>query len=364
MTPPRPSHHLPPRRAARATARFALAAMLAACSGGRTWTEAPPRLADTGLYADAATRTVAVDAIPFEPQYPLWTDGAAKRRWISLPPGTAVDARDVDDWQFPVGTRLWKQFTFATGVETRFLARRADGSWLYASYVRTPDGRDDVLAPATGVRQFCATANGRSHDVPSHADCRLCHENGRSPVLGFSALQLSGDRDPLAPNAVPPAAGALDLAGFVARGLVQNLPAAHRATPPRIAARTPTERAALGYLHGNCASCHNASGPLERLDLRLDYPLAAGGTAPAIASTLGVASRFTRGGATQRVAAGDPEHSVLFARVTADDPVTQMPPFGRHLVDATATNLIARWIREDLAVTGPSPSQPLSSRQD
>ena len=39
--------------------------------------------------------------LAFAPQYPLWTDGAAKRRWISLPPGTAIDASDPENWVFP-----------------------------------------------------------------------------------------------------------------------------------------------------------------------------------------------------------------------------------------------------------------------
>ena len=33
-----------------------------------------------------------------------------------------------------------------------------------------------------------------------------------------------------------------------------------RGSPPR----TPAERAALGYLHGNCGHCHNADGPLAQ----------------------------------------------------------------------------------------------------
>ena len=49
-------------------------------------------LSETGLYAAgrpglSSTRRTA----PFSPQYPLWSDGAAKARWIYLPPGTAID---------------------------------------------------------------------------------------------------------------------------------------------------------------------------------------------------------------------------------------------------------------------------------
>ena len=72
----------------------------------------PPTLQETGLYSDFATLEVDPRHLAFSPQYPLWTDGAAKRRWISLPPGSAIDGSDPDAWVFPVGTRLWKEFSF------------------------------------------------------------------------------------------------------------------------------------------------------------------------------------------------------------------------------------------------------------
>jgi hypothetical protein len=170
-------------------------------------------------------------------------------------------------------------------------------------------------------------------------------------VLGFSALQLSPDRDPLAPHAEAPATGDIDLFELQARGLLRNLPAPWQETAPRVAARTARERAALGYLHGNCSNCHNGTGPLQRLGLRLDHPLATAGQAPGITTTLGVASQFTRPGAATRVAAGAPDASVLVRRLAAADPLTQMPPFGRHLADRTALDLVEDWIANDLAPT-------------
>ena len=309
---------------------------------------APARLAETGLYRDFAARTLAADVLSFTPQYPLWTDGAAKQRWILLPPGSAIDGSDIDHWQFPIGTRLWKQFSFASTIETRYMQRRSDGSWLYATYLWTADGSDAVLAPERGVVGACEAADGKRHDVPGVVDCRLCHEGGRTPVLGFSALQLSSDRDALAPHATPAGPGDVDLDDLAERGLVRNLPAATRLIPPHITARSPSERAALGYLHGNCSSCHNGDGPLQRLGLRFDYPLATSGVAPAIATAVGQPSQFTRGVAQTRLVAGDPAHSVLPLRLRATDAMTQMPPFGRHLADTTAIALIEQWIRTDL----------------
>ena len=92
----------------------------------------PQTLRETGLYADWESKRVADGNLPYSPQYPLWTDGAAKRRWIHLPAGKFIDARKPDAWEFPVGTKLWKEFSFGRRVETRYIERRASG-WVYAS---------------------------------------------------------------------------------------------------------------------------------------------------------------------------------------------------------------------------------------
>jgi hypothetical protein len=74
--------------------------------------KAPDALEETGLYANFVALQIDPRHLPFSPQYPLWTDGATKRQWISLPPGTAIDASDPEAWVFPTGTRLWKEFSF------------------------------------------------------------------------------------------------------------------------------------------------------------------------------------------------------------------------------------------------------------
>jgi hypothetical protein len=98
----------------------------------------PPTLRDTGLYSDWATKTAAADNLPFSPQYPLWTDGARKSRWLRIPKGTFIDASNPDVWQFPVGTRVWKEFRFGRRAETRFIERTRAG-WQFASYVWNED---------------------------------------------------------------------------------------------------------------------------------------------------------------------------------------------------------------------------------
>jgi len=333
-------------------------AALAGCGPAAAQTagqEAPARLADTGLYADFAAGTIARDAWPFEPQYPLWTDGAAKRRWIHVPAGTAIDASDPDAWVFPAGTKLWKEFALERRVETRYLEKRADGSWLRAAYVWSEDGSEALLAPAAGVRGAAEVAPGVPYDVPGRLDCATCHAKGDG-VLGFGALQLSPDRDPLAPHAraeVPPGQ---DLAAFVARGQVRGLPEELLRVPPRVEARTPRERAALGYLSTHCGSCHWDGGLLAGLDMTLDARVDAGAER-ALASLLDRVSRFQPpampGAPAQdavRLRPGAPEESVLIYRMTTREPLAQMPPLGTHVVDSEARDLLEAWIREDLTV--------------
>lgn len=300
----------------------------------------PPTLRATGLYADPEAHTIAPGILRFTPQYPLWTDGARKQRWIYLPPGAAIDGGDPDAWQFPVGTRLWKELAFDRRAETRYMERTTAG-WRYATYVWTDDGRDAILAPARGAPTGAAIATGALHRAPSESDCRACHA-GPTQVLGFSALQLSPDRDPGALHREPVAGAAVDLRGLVAGGQLRGYPA--HLVAPRIAARSPLERSALGYLHGNCGGCHRADGPLASVGLVLAQPVVSPPTV--LPTAVDQPSRFTLAGATTRIAPGDPARSVVIARVRSRDPAVQMPALGTQLVDDDAVRLLSRWIHQ------------------
>ena len=175
------------------------------CAGATT--SLPRRLANPCRHAcpklacsaTLSTRAIHPDALLFTPQYPLWSDGTAKRRWIRLPPNTSIDAHDADAWNFPPGTRLWKEFAYGRPIETRLIERLADGSWRFAVYVWNAEGTEALLAPEFGIAKSPApSAPGGSYPILAQADCRACHAAAKVPVLGFGALQLSSDRDPLA----------------------------------------------------------------------------------------------------------------------------------------------------------------------
>ncbi|SDN38117.1 hypothetical protein [Afipia sp. GAS231] len=329
----------------------ALLSPLLAVAGGELDDALPPTLRDTGLYQDWDTKTIGPDKLAYSPQYPLWSDGAIKSRWMQLPPGAFVDASQPDAWQFPIGTKFWKEFKFSRRAETRYIERTAQG-WKYATYVWNDDETQAVLAPKQGIRNSVPINDKVRHGIPSRSDCHSCHEGNPVPILGFGALQLSVDRDPNAPHSEPLPDGDVTLLTLIKNGQVRGLPSYLTNGDPRIAARSPTARAALGYLHGNCGGCHTFSGELGNLDFSLKYPvtLPPPDRPPALDTTLGHISKFvppsweTPG---QRVRAGDADHSVLAERIASRNPYIQMPPLGTRLVDDEAVTLIRKWISEE-----------------
>jgi len=322
----------------------------ASAAQGTAHAELPQKLSETGLFLPGSTR-IAPDKLAYSPQYPLWSDGATKRRWLHLPPGTSIDATNPDAWEFPVGTRLWKEFGYGRPVETRYIERLADGSWQFGTYVWSVDGRDAELAPVEGIARLAVQdAPGGTYPIPSRDDCLGCHDAAAVPVLGVSALQLSPDRDRLAPHAESPQAESVNVQVLHERGLLRNLPLRLLEKPPRIAASSPGARAALGYLHGNCGHCHNDDGPLAALDLALLQPAAASEDGPArtLATLRGYASEFRLPGIDTRVVPGAHASSMLLARMRSRNPLVQMPPLGTRVSDAAANALIERWIGHDL----------------
>lgn len=313
----------------------------------------PSTLRETGLYADWDAKAVGPRKIRFSPQYPLWTDGAVKTRWMELPPGTVVDAANPDAWQFPVGTRFWKEFTFSRRAETRFIEHTPTG-WQYATYAWNEDESEAVLAPERGIARSVVIRDNVRHGIPSRSDCRSCHEAGPQRILGFSTLQLSADRDPNAPHAESLPPDGVTLRTLIERGVVRGLPAHLSDGAPRIAAATPTARAALGYLHGNCSYCHTRTGELASLKFSLQYPFTETFEhPPALETTIGQISKYVPSawdGPGERVRAGDPDRSVLAFRMGSRNPVSQMPPLGSRIVDQEAVALIRKWIAEDAAI--------------
>lgn len=289
----------------------------------------PDRLSETGLFASDGV-TLASGVLAYTPAFELWSDGAEKRRFIALPEGGVIDVSDPDDWQFPRGTKLWKEFSRdGVRVETRLLLKFGDraSDWAMAPYVWSEDQRDADLTP-----QGARDARGTEHDVPAADRCPGCHGGRSGRVLGFSAVQLGNSGD-----------GALVLAKLAERGALSG------AVPDATVPGSNVERAALGYLHANCSHCHNSSrpasdgprcyDPANDLDMFLSV-----GTLDDVRRT--PTYRTVVG---SKVAPGEPESSELLERVStrstgAEIGTDQMPPLATERVDAAGVELLRQWI--------------------
>ena len=347
-----------PRRAAAAV----LAAAVIGGAAQQRWTRAlaledtpgaPARLADTGLYRQGDMTTVDPRHRLFSPQYPLWTDGLSKRRWIHLPEGAAIDASDPYEWRFPVGTKLWKEFSLGgRKLETRMLWRASETNWIVATYAWNEAGTDAVLAPDEGIPGVAEVAPGRYHAIPGRTDCTACHGTRVAP-LGFNALQLSGDRDPNAIHGEPLSDGMVTLEALLDQGLIRTGAAEPLDPRPRIRTSSPGTRAVLGYLASNCGSCHNGRGEISAAEpaLRLRELIEDG---DAVATRLaGRRSRWQIPGLPEGdsvlVHPGDPARSAILARMRSRAPSSQMPPLGTVLRDEAAVDALSRWISSGAA---------------
>lgn len=298
---------------------------------GRT-SQLPERLSDTGLYADLALDQLAADVFAYRPQFGLWSDGADKRRWVSLPAGSVIDTSDMDNWRFPRGSKFWKEFSVAgKRVETRLLykAGPSDDEWVALSYVWN-DAQDEAIAAPWGV----VDARG-DHDVPAAGECMACHGGRKGRVLGFSAIQLAEPKDP----AEDEGSFAIDLRGLIDKQQLSNPPSEPLEIPGN-----PLERAALGYLHANCSHCHNQARPAAAgarcFDPRKDYDFTLSANSLDSPQSTPV-YRTSLGSAFEP---GNPDGSKAIDLMSDRGLFKQMPPLATEHVDSKAVANLRAWV--------------------
>jgi hypothetical protein len=300
----------------------------------------PYELRCTGLYSDWPSRRVAPDVRPYAPGSTFWSDGAVKSRWIYLPPGTTIDTSDMDEWAFPVGTKLWKQFEVdGKLVETRFLWKQPTG-WYRTTY-RWSSDRQDTTELVTGQLD----AEGLGYEVPAREQCDECHSGQKDGVLGFSAIALSD------PNAT-----GLTLDALAREGLITAAPAA-----PIVLPGSTLDRSALGYLHVNCGlACHNEYGPAYFTGFFMQLEV---GRLQSVQSTdtwiTGVnqpLKSFNAPGFVERIAAGNSGESAAHYRMGQRDNLSAMPPIDSHVVDEAGLSLVGAWIDSLDAGAGGGPN--------
>jgi hypothetical protein len=293
----------------------------------------PTLLSQTGLFSDVATGTLAPGVREYTPAYELWSDGAAKRRWVYLPEGQKIDTTKMDYWVYPVGTKLWKEFTRdGKRVETRLIEKHGTGKddWFMMAFAWNDAGTD-----ATASDDGAMNVMGTGHDIPGHLKCWECHGNMKDRVLGFGAVQLSHT------------GAGVTLDTLIAEGLLSAPPAAAFTLPG-----ADQEKKALGYLHANCGTCHNDGGtaePFVSMKLQLWLHTAEFGGAPGdtatYQTTIGQETESFKGAGGIRVVPQDLANSLLYQRFILDTAMElHMPPLATEVIDPNGKQILEDWI--------------------
>jgi hypothetical protein len=301
----------------------------------------PATLECTGLYWNIQAKTLSPGVRPYAPAIPLWADGAEKQRWIWLPSGTKIDASDPNEWKFPVGTKVWKEFSRdGKRVETRLWQKVQSNYWVRTTYL----WNSEESAAASSGGEDIPWGDGGTYHVPTGDECDQCHRGRIDRILGFEQVSLG----------LPGATG-LTLPQLVTKGLLTPAPARTQLTIGDDG--TGAAAAPLAWLHVNCGvSCHNSNsnstgyGASQRL--RLDPTLLDGRSSAAFDSLATTVNRTadtpTWAGQT-RIVPGDPNDSLLVKLITnrgTNNPVSnQMPPIATLIVDGPDTKNVVAWIR-------------------
>ncbi len=257
----------------------------------------PKNLSSTGIFPDGTGKTAIPEAVYFDINAALWSDGAWKQRWILLPPGRSIPYDDTTDFfDYPDSTVFIKNFWLearegdtASRVlwETRLLVKGADAAgesgWHGFSYRWNASGREAYLVSPTEefdtLFRYTDAGGRRSYKrwrFPS-ATCKVCHKTGSGTdpsgrpvsgraVLGFYPAQLKR------PSAA--AAGGSQVADFFSRGVFSGTVPDSAALARRfvgiketVPANTAPEvrgklldTKARSYLAANCSGCHGYRG--------------------------------------------------------------------------------------------------------
>ncbi len=311
----------------------------------------PKRLSDTGLFTSVAQHRPAPGLIPYSVNSPLWSDGAAKERFLALPGLSQVGLPEgvEEAWDLPEGTVLVKTFSLdleggaRRRVETRLLTRQR-GQWRGYSYRWDEAQSDAELVPAGGadgtyrVRDDRAPGGRRvqTWHFPSRAECMVCHTRAAGFVLGLNTPQM---------NRVHDYGGVRDnqlrtLAHLgVFRTALPRPPAELPRLPDPEDPNVPVALRARSYLHANCAHCHvTDGGGNARMELRFSTPMARTGI-------LGIVPQHESFGIADArlVAPGDPDRSVVYQRIIRLGP-GRMPPLASSVVDEKGAQLLREWI--------------------
>ncbi len=361
-------------------------------------THFPTKLSDTGLFLSTKDLRPDLALIPYSVNAPLWSDGAAKERFIALPGATQIGFTPNRGWEFPEGAVLVKHFALDLDagnpktrrrLETRLLTKQQN-EWVGYTYVWNDAQTDATLLGADGADQEFTITDSRAPGgkrkqtwhFPSRAECMVCHSRAANFVLGPTEAQMNKlhdygngrvdnqlrvlehlgvlrcdpidyERDALRKDLTSTgvtgdslnekmsrfASNGIQRTGITNSTLLPRTPERMRKLADPGDATATIDSRARAYLQANCAHCHIPAGG-GNAQINLEF-----------SATRSEAKLFderplhhTFGLQNPKlIAPGHPEQSVLLQRIS-QRAIGQMPPIASAIVDEAAVKLIHDWI--------------------
>jgi len=273
--------------------------------------------------------------VPYDINAPFWSDGAAKDRYIGLPNSTTISIDANDDWVFPAGAVLVKNFRLnGRLIETRHLMRHPDGVWAGYTYEWNV-----AETEATRVRGGKTKAiDGQTWVFPDEAECLRCHTNVATVALGPETSQLNRDFTYPSTGRTHNQLETLDAISMFSSPLPGDAATLPKMPDPADIAADLGQRA-RSYLHTNCSQCHQPGGPTPvDIDLRYTTALPDTNACDVMPDAGGVGIMMPR-----IIAPGDATRSVLVERVNRRD-IFGMPTLGSTIPDAAGVTLLTDWV--------------------
>ncbi len=314
----------------------------------------PATLTATGAFSDLGSLAPRSGLIPFGVNSPLWSDGAAKRRWIAVPDGQTVGFSPAGSWTIPAGTVLVKHFELPIDetnpsatrrLETRFLVVTGASAGYGATYKWRVGGTEADLVASGGATESytIALAGGgmrsQAWPYPSRAQCLDCHTTSAGFVLGVNARQLNGDFAYPATGVTDNQVRSWSHVGLFNRAVGATETAGLARMAPVSDASATLEHRVRSYLDANCAQCHRPGGTGQGyFDARFDTPIEQQGLVEGpVQNSLGIAGALV-------VAPGDRSRSMAYHRMDLRGNAEQMPTVASNERDLEALAVLDAWI--------------------
>lgn len=308
----------------------------------------PRYLSELNAFSDLQDLTPAEGVVPYDVNSELWSDGALKKRWISLPEGATIGYQEEGAWEFPKGTVFIKHFELQISedsikkTETRFFVidEQNQGYGITYQWDETDTDAELIgLSEAVSDTFLVQEALNRRDQVwnyPTRGECLRCHNEDAGKILGVKTSQLNREISIDGGNTTMNQLEWWDDLGYFDALILDE-------NSPRLVdisdTNAPLEVRVRSYLDANCAHCHNGSMAFTEFDARFETPLIEQGLIndPAI-SPNSVPGNFL-------IRPQSLDESEIWVRDSSLS-VNQMPPLARNILDEAYLEVLKAWIHE------------------